>query len=149
MPQHLQPPFARSGAFCFMGLGSADHLTQLPLSPAADARPALPRGRPSRKAVADAVTEKQSKKSIGRGGFRPGSGRPKGSVDKGNAMIREMIVQALDEAGGVDYLAQTARSHPAAFLGLVGKVMPVQLSGDGGGSIGVTLEVVGVIAPQG
>lgn len=42
-------------------------------------------------------------------------------------MIREMIVQALDGVGGVDYLQEVARSHPTAFLGLVGKVIPVQV----------------------
>ena len=52
------------------------------------------------------MPEKQSQKS-GVGGKRPGAGRPKGSLDKGNAMIRDMIVQALDEAGGVDYLKTT------------------------------------------
>jgi hypothetical protein len=73
--------------------------------------------------------QKQSKNS-NRGGARPGAGRPKGSLDKGNAMIREMIVDALDGVGGVEYLQETARSHPAAFLSLIGKVMPVQIAGD-------------------
>ena len=48
-------------------------------------------------------------------------------------MIREMIVDALDQLGGVEYLMETARSHPTAFLSLVGKVMPVQLTGSNGG----------------
>ena len=74
------------------------------------------------------MTEKQSKKSS-RGGRREGAGRPKGSLDKGNALIREMIVQALDGAGGVQYLQDTAQSHPAAFLALIGKVMPIQVEG--------------------
>lgn len=92
------------------------------------------------------MPEKQSKQSTGRGGARPGAGRPKGSVDKGNALIREMIVDALDTVGGVEYLAEIARSHPTAFLSLVGKVMPIQLTGDGGGPLQghVTLEVVGI-----
>lgn len=84
--------------------------------------------------------EKQSKKS-GKGGARPGAGRPKGSLDKGNKLIREMIVQALDEAGGVAYLKATAASHPAAFLALIGKVMPVQVEGANGGPIDHSLTV--------
>lgn len=89
---------------------------------------------------------KESKKSIGRGGPRAGSGRPKGSLDKGNAMIREMIVEALDAAGGVEYLKTTAASHPAAFLSLIGKVMPVQLANPPGEEFrtGVTLNIIGV-----
>lgn len=79
--------------------------------------------------------KKQSKVSTGRGGKRPGAGRPKGSLDKGNALIREMVVNALNGAGGVSYLQRTAKSHPAAFLSLIGKVMPVQLAGEGGGPV--------------
>lgn len=74
--------------------------------------------------------EKQSKKSTGRGGKREGAGRPAGSLDKGNALIREMIVEALDQAGGVEYLVRQANAKPAAFLALIGKVMPVQIAGD-------------------
>jgi hypothetical protein len=62
-----------------------------------------------------------------KGGRRPGAGRPKGSLDKGNAAIREMVVQALHEEGGVTYLRGLAQSHPTAFVSLVSKVMPVQV----------------------
>lgn len=75
-------------------------------------------------------SEKESKNSNGRrGGKRDGAGRPKGALDKGNALIREMIVEALDGVGGVEYLQDTAKSHPAAFLSLIGKVMPIQVEG--------------------
>lgn len=95
------------------------------------------------------MAEKQSKLSTGKGGAREGAGRPKGSLDKGNALIRELIVQALDQVGGVDYLADVARSHPAAFVSLIGKTMPLQVTGAGGGpvEVGVKFEVVGVL-PQ-
>jgi hypothetical protein len=74
-------------------------------------------------------SEKESKKSKpGKGGARPGAGRPKGSLDKGNATIRQMIVEALDQVGGVEYLAGVAKSHPAVFAGLVGKVMPIEVA---------------------
>lgn len=79
-------------------------------------------------------TEKQSSLSS-RGGARPGAGRPKGSLDKGNALIREMVAEALDRAGGVEYLARVAESHPGPFLGLVGKVLPIQVTGEGGGAV--------------
>lgn len=87
------------------------------------------------------MSEKQTKLSTGRGGKREGAGRPKGSLDKGNALIREMIVKALDEAGGVEYLVETARSHPAAFLSLIGKTMPLQVTGDGGGPLQAKVSV--------
>lgn len=89
--------------------------------------------------------EKQSKKS-GKGGARPGAGRPKGSLDKGNATIRQMIVEALDQVGGTQYLADLATSHPAVFAGLVGKVMPIEVANPAGESFKTqthwTVEVV-------
>ena len=41
-----------------------------------------------------------------------------------------MILDALDGAGGVDYLKARAVDSPAAFLTLVGKVLPLQVQGD-------------------
>ena len=74
------------------------------------------------------VAEKQPKVSK-RGGARAGSGRPKGSLDKGNALIRDMIIEALHNVGGVAYLEGVARDQPTAFVSLIGKVMPVQVEG--------------------
>jgi len=92
-------------------------------------------------------SEKQSNLSTRAGGKRPGAGRPKGSIDKGNALIRELIVDALDGLGGVAYLQDVARSHPAAFMSLIGKTMPLQVTGANGGPIeqAVKFEVVGVL----
>ena len=69
----------------------------------------------------------------------PGPGRPKGVPNKTTALVREMVTQALDEAGGVDYLVECARNPrtASAFLSLVGKVLPVQLSGVDDGPIQV------------
>lgn len=97
------------------------------------------------------AVEKESKKSNSvRGGKRPGAGRPKGSLDKGNALIRELIVKTLDDLGGTEYLSAVAKSHPPAFLALLGKVMPVQLEGAGGGAIQVerTVRFVKPAAPS-
>lgn len=86
-------------------------------------------------------SEKESKKSNGKGGARPGAGRPKGSLDKGNAAIREMIVEALHGVGGVQYLQTVAASHPAAFLSLIGKVMPTQITGADGDDLKIVHKV--------
>ena len=75
--------------------------------------------------------ETKSKKSTGRGGKRPGAGRPKGSLDKGNAALRDMILGALDDAGGREYLSRQAEEKPVAFLALIGKVLPTTLEGTG------------------
>lgn len=70
------------------------------------------------------------KTAFKKGEKRPGQGRPKGVLNKNNQQIRDMIVQALDGLGGVEYLQRTAESHPAAFLSLIGKTMPLQVTGD-------------------
>ena len=53
-----------------------------------------------------------------------GPGRPKGSVNKLNKDLREMILGALDKAGGVAYLVRQADENPAAFMTLLAKMMP-------------------------
>lgn len=70
-------------------------------------------------------------------GFKTG-GRQKGSLNKNTRQLKDMILQALDESGGVDYLKQTAIDNPTAFLTLVGKVLPLQVTGEGGGALIVT-----------
>lgn len=62
-------------------------------------------------------------------GLPKSGGRQKGTPNKDNAAIKDMITQALDKAGGVDYLTRQADENPTAFLTLVGKVLPLQLSG--------------------
>jgi len=40
-----------------------------------------------------------------------------------------MILSALQRIGKDDYLVAQAAQNPAAFLGLVGKILPIQVSG--------------------
>lgn len=84
------------------------------------------------------MSEKQSA-GIGKG--TAGPGRKKGVPNKNTALIRDMIAQALDNAGGVQYLTEVAATHPGPFLALVGKVMPVQVVGENGGAIRHSLTV--------
>lgn len=72
-----------------------------------------------------------------KGEKKPGQGRPKGSLNKNNQQIRDMIAEALDGVGGVDYLMDCAHDPKtkAAFLGLIGKVMPIQVTGENGGAL--------------
>lgn len=81
---------------------------------------------------------KETKKNLkGAAALGAGPGRPKGVPNKSTGLIREMIAQALDDAGGVEYLVERARDPrtASAFLGLIGKVMPVQVTGEGGGPV--------------
>lgn len=57
-----------------------------------------------------------------------GKGRPKGVPNKATAAVKEMVIQALHGAGGVDYLIEQAQKNPKAFLSLVGRVLPMDVN---------------------
>jgi hypothetical protein len=57
-----------------------------------------------------------------------GLGRKKGVPNKFTGELKEMVRQALDEAGGVEYLKTQATKSPTAFLTLVGKLLPAELN---------------------
>jgi len=61
-------------------------------------------------------------------------GRRIGSVNKLPASIKEMVVGALNDVGGREYLAIQAMAQPVAFMGLLGRVLPLQIAGDPNGS---------------
>lgn len=64
-----------------------------------------------------------------------GKGRVTGVPNKITKDLKEMILAALEKSGGVDYLYAQASINPAAFLTLVGKILPLQVSGEGGGPV--------------
>lgn len=67
-------------------------------------------------------------------------GSRKGKPNKNTAALKEMILQALEGAGGVAYLQDRALDPKTAgsFLSLIGKVLPLQITGEGGGAIVIT-----------
>lgn len=62
-------------------------------------------------------------------------GRLKGTPNKLTADLKSMILGALSDAGGQKYLAEQADKNPAAFMTLIGKVLPLQVTGEGGGAL--------------
>jgi hypothetical protein len=62
---------------------------------------------------------------------RKTGGRQKGTPNKDNQPLKEMILQALANAGGATYLTEQSTKNPTAFMTLVGRVLPLQVK-DGG-----------------
>jgi hypothetical protein len=66
-------------------------------------------------------------------GGKPGPGRRPGIPNKANGLLKNAIIQAAEAAGGkggiAGYLTQQAKKHAAAFLALLGRVLPLQVQG--------------------
>jgi hypothetical protein len=70
----------------------------------------------------------------------PGCGRKAGVPNKLNQKVKEAIEQALEELGGVEYLKGVAKSDPAVFCSLVGKLIPKDISVEVGQKLGDLLD---------
>lgn len=65
-------------------------------------------------------------------------GRPKGAVNKTTKTLREAILAAAEgvgfdgngKDGMIGYLRKLASTQPKAFAGLLGRVVPLQISSD-------------------
>ena len=68
-----------------------------------------------------------------------GRGRKKGEQNKLTREVKEMVLEALSKAGGAEYLYEQSSQNPVAFMTLVGKVLPLQVSGEGGGPVVINL----------
>ena len=67
-----------------------------------------------------------------------GQGRPKGALNKQTKELKDMILGALDGAGGIEYLQRQADENPSAFMSLIGRVLPMTVTGTGpNGSIDI------------
>lgn len=75
-------------------------------------------------------------------------GRQKGTPNKVTGTLKEAILRAANEAGGggeegvVEYLTMQAHENPAAFMGLLGKVLPMQVAHSGIDPV-TTIRIVG------
>lgn len=78
---------------------------------------------------------------IGKG--KAGPGRPKGLVNKTTQTAKDAIALAADRLGGADRLVAWAQEDPAnerAFWSTIyPKLLPLQVTGEGGGALQVVL----------
>jgi hypothetical protein len=78
---------------------------------------------------------------IGKG--KPGPGRPKGVVNKTTGLLKDAILKAAEKAGGKDglvgYLQTQAKDNPQSFLPLLGKVLPMQVTGADGDALQIVI----------
>lgn len=67
------------------------------------------------------------------------AGRPKGTPNKLNTEVKAAIIAAFEQAGGASYLLKIAESDPRTFCALLGKVLPMQLTGEGDKALQITI----------
>lgn len=86
-----------------------------------------------------------------------GKGRPKGSLNKTTALLKDAILKAAELAGDklpgeteglVKYLTAQACENPGPFMALLGKVLPMQMQGDPENPIIAEIRRV-IVAPTG
>jgi hypothetical protein len=75
-------------------------------------------------------------RKIGAAAGNRGKGRKRGVPNKTTALLKDALLQAAIQAGGgedglVTYLKEQAIKNPGPFLTLLGKVLPLQVRGDG------------------
>ena len=82
---------------------------------------------------------------------RSKTGRAKGTPNKTTALLKDAILRAAQAAGGGDaegmvtYLTKQAKENPGPFMSLLGKVLPMQITGEDGGPVQVhRVEIVAV-----
>ena len=76
-----------------------------------------------------AVQRAEIKTGGRRKGTKKTGGRQKGARNKVTINLKEMILRALDEAGGYKYFLKQSEINPVAFMAMLSKVLPLQIHG--------------------
>ena len=66
-------------------------------------------------------------------------GRVAGTPNKITADLKAAVLVSFDRVGGADYLARQATENPGSYMSLLGRVLPMQVTGDGAG---ITINIV-------
>jgi hypothetical protein len=80
-------------------------------------------------------------------------GRPKGVPNKTTQLLKDAILKAAEQAGNkvgddgmVSYLEVQATENPGPFMALLGKVLPMQFTGEVNGDIIIRATIGGTSA---
>lgn len=65
----------------------------------------------------------------------PGSGRPKGTANKVTTSVKQALIEAFDQMGGIPSLVRWGRQNPTDFYKLWSRLLPIQITGEGGGPV--------------
>lgn len=95
-----------------------------------------------------------AKNEIGKG--KPGPGRPAGVPNKTTQLLKDAILLAATEVGQdgkgkgglTGYLRMVAKEDVKAFAGLLGRVLPMQVSGDPDNPVSVIFQTVYEAPPE-
>lgn len=74
--------------------------------------------------------EKRKDKAAQLASVRHTAGRPVGAVNKIGRRLKDDLLAAYEELGGVHYLCVIATEFPAVFCNLLGKVIPQQIKAE-------------------
>jgi len=88
-------------------------------------------------------------RKVGPSAGNRGKGRVKGVPNKATKALKDMILGALDDAGGQDYLRRQSIENPTAFMTLIGKVLPTTINADVNGEMKTTVINVNTGVPRG
>ena len=84
---------------------------------------------------------------------RSKTGRAKGTPNKTTALLKDAILKAAERAGNkvgddgmVSYLEVQATENPGPFMSLLGKVLPMQFTGEVNGDIIIRATIGGTSA---
>ena len=82
-------------------------------------------------------------------------GRPKGVPNKTTQLLKDAILKAAEQAGNkvgddgmVSYLEVQATENPGPFMSLLGKVLPMQVTGADGGAVSVEIIKRVIVDPR-
>jgi hypothetical protein len=98
--------------------------------------------------LAEKLAENRRRRTSPLNGVRAPSGRPKGVRNK-LTNLRDAVIAAFDEVGGVKYLVKLAngtQSDRAAFVSLMNKVLPTQINQQVEGGVRLELSWLGTRA---